>query len=472
MAVNVIQNVVNFTDQYVIAPYKTSQVVRALGDNNKFQYNLFGEFTGIREIEGIPSSAYDSCKGWDEPCETLNPWTLFKAMIDRKIAFSVDLLKEANTILPGMTPTGHLVFEASWAKMGAEIDATAFSQLDYQIPTGNKLANTASGYETDTEHIINTLNNMSTWLTNNQVYGPSVLFISASVMGNLRTAMVNNYGLASDSMLSKVTVTNNPVDRDRNDFTGNILEYSSTVYKWDNIYIYVVPDDRMVNKVILLDGTSEGQTAGGWAPDLTDPDFHYIDMMLVPSQAAAIGVRHMVKEVMVPSVFSNYNPRGISLERDLNKIVSNTYGDVLNIQNIGIAQKGDMFRWVGRVVYGVPVFNTWKHTILEVYNPAAVTAPTVTGVTVNPTSITADGGEVLVNVAGTSLPNSLTVNGYVGDVALDTVTGSTAGTKTMQSVRVTIPQNTGTARSITIKVTMNGVVQTQVATISQAAPTA
>lgn len=472
MAVNIIQNVVNFTDQYVIAPYKTSQVVRALGDNNKFQYGLYGEFTGIREIDGIPSSAYDSCNGWNEPCETLNPWSIFKAMIDRKIAFSVDLLRETNTILPGMTPTGHLVFEASWAKMGAEIDATALSQLDYQIPTGNKMANTASGYQTDPDNIINTLNNMSTWLVNNQVYGPSVLFMSASVMRNLKTAIVKNYGLASGAMLTEVTVTNNPVDRDRNDFTGNVLEYTSTVWKWDNIYIYVLPDDRMVNKVILLDGTSEGQTAGGWAPDITDPDFHYIDMMLVPSQAAAIGVRHLVKQVMVPSVFSNYNPRGINLERDINKIVSDTYGDVLNIQNIGITQKGDMFRWVGRIVYGVPVFKTWKHTILEVYNPATVEAPSVTGVVVNPTSVTADGGEVLVNVAGTSMPNGLTVNGYVGDVALDTVTGTTSGTGVMQSVRVTVPANTGTARNITIKVTMNGVVQTQTATIAQAAPTA
>lgn len=469
MAVNVIQGVINFTDQYILMPYRNSSVVAALGDNRKFNYSLYGEETAVREIRGVASKDYDPCNGWSDQCEVINPWRSFRANIDREISFRLDLLKETSSILPGMTPTGELTYEMSWRLMGAEIDAVSMGQFDAQIPTANKISNATAGYKTDPENIFNTLTNIEAWLTNQKIYGGAAVFMSASVFANLRVAMLKNYGLASGAMLRVVEGVANPLDR-RYGESGRLLEVNTEVYRWGDLFIYQLPDDRMVNKVILLDGKSEGQTAGGWVPDLTDPNFHKIDMMVVPFEAAAIGVRHIIKEVMVPSVYRNYTPTGAKLEQDLAKLTAD-YNNIINIQNIGITQQGDMFRWVGRVVWGLPVFSNWAQTILEIYNPAAVPPTAITGVTVEPSPVPQAGGSITVNVAGTSLSDGITVECYLGDVMIEGAEGTTAGSAVLQSCSITIPENDATAvRSITVKVdTGTGV--THQSTVSQTGTT-
>lgn len=469
MAKNIIQNVVNFTDQYILMPYRNSAVVAALGDNRKFKYSLFGEATAVREINGVASKSYDESTGWSDQLETINPWRPFTANIDREISFRLDLIKEANTILPGMIPTGELTYEASWRLLGAEIDAVAMAQFDYQIPTANKIANSNAGYGTDVENILGTLTNLETWLTNNKVAGGAAVFMSASVFKNLKTAMIKNHGLSSNAMLSRVEGVANPLDN-RVGKSGAVLEVVTDVYRWGNLFIYEIPDDRMVNKVVLLDGKSEGQTAGGWIPDYTDPDFHYIDMMVVPFESAAIGVRHIIKEVMVPSVYRNYTPTGAQLEQELAKLAE-SYNNIVDIQNIGITQQGDMFRWVGRVKWGLPVFTNWAHTILEIYNPAVAQPTAVTGVTTTPAVMTAAGGEVTVNVAGTSLPSGMTVQAFVGDVEAGEA-AVTSGSGALQSARIYIPENLGAERQFTVKVTLNGEVQSKTGSLTQSAATA
>lgn len=470
MANNIIQNVVNFTDQYILMPYRNSSVVAALGDNRKFSYSLYGEATAVREISGVASKSYDGCNGWSDECETVNPWHPFTANIDREISFRIDLLKETNTILPGMIPTGELTYEMSWRLMGAEIDAVAMAQFDYQIPTANKIANTTDGYKVDPENIILTMTNLEAWLTNQKVYGGAAVFMSASTFKNLRTAMINNYGLASGSMLRIAEGVSNPLDRLYGE-SGRLLEVNTEIYRWGDLFIYQVPDDRMINKVVLLDGRSEGQTAGGWIPDVSDPDFHYINMMVVPFESAAVGVRHIIKEVMVPSVYRNYTPTGGKLEQELAKL-RRDYNGIVDIQNIGITQQGDMFRWVGRVVWGLPVFTNWAHTIIEIYDPTAVHPVAVTGVTVNPDTLTSAGGNITVNVAGTSLPSGMTVGVYTADSEIAIATATTNGSTTLQSGQIAVPKNTGAERTLTVKVTLNGTVQSQTATVTQAAPTA
>lgn len=463
MAQNIIQNVVNFTDQYILMPYRNSSVVAALGDNRKFSYSLYGEATAVREISGVASKSYDANGGWSDQVETINPWRQFTANIDREISFRLDLIKETNTIMPGMIPTGELTYEMSWRLMGAEIDAVSMAQFDYQIPTANKIANTVDGYKTDADNIIMTMNNLEAWLTNNKVYGGAAVFMSATTFKNLKTAMFKNYGLASGAMLRVAEGVSNPLDKLYGE-SGRLLEVNTEVYRWGDLFIYQVPDDRMVNKVVLLDGKSEGQTAGGWIPDYSDPDFHYIDMMVVPFEAAAIGVRHIIKEVMVPSVYRNYTPTGAKLEQDLAKLAE-SYNNVINIQNIGITQQGDMFRWVGRVVWGLPVFNSWAHTIVEIYNPEEVEPTAVTSITTTPSAITSRGGVVTVNVAGTSLTNSIEVKAFVGDVEVGENT--TTGSPTLQSTTVAIPENIGAERTVTIKAYINGTVQGATASVTQ-----
>lgn len=455
MATNIIQNVVNFTDQYILMPYRNSSVVAALGDNRKFSYSLYGEATAVREISGVNSKSYDGCNGWSDQCETVNPWHPFTANIDREISFRLDLLKETNTILPGMIPTGELTYEMSWRLMGAEIDAVSMSQLDYQIPTANKIADSTAGFKTDPDNIILTMTNLEAWLTNQKVYGGAAVFMSASTFKNLRTAMIQNYGLASGAMLRLAEGVSNPLDRLYGD-SGRILEVNTEIYRWGDLFIYQVPDDRMINKVVLLDGRSAGQTAGGWLPDVSDPDFHYIDMMVVPFESAAVGVRHIIKEVMVPSVYRNYTPTGPKLEQDLAKL-RRDYNGIVDIQNIGITQQGDMFRWVGRVVWGLPVFNNWAHTILEIYNATAVPPTKITSVTVTPNPIPATGGEVNIDIAGTSLVSAYNVTAYINSTPIEGATGTTSGSTTLQSVKINIPANTGTEDiTITFEISNSG----------------
>lgn len=468
MATNIIQNVVNFTDQYILMPYRNSSVVAALGDNRKFSYSLYGEATAVREISGVTSKSYDGCNGWNDQCETVNPWHPFTANIDREISFRLDLLKETNTILPGMIPTGELTYEMSWRLMGAEIDAVSMAQIDNKIPSANKIANTTAGYKTDPDNIVLTMTNLEAWLTNNKVYGGAAVFMSASTFKNLRTAMIQNYGLASGAMLRLAEGVSNPLDKLYGE-SGRLLEVNTEIYRWGDLFIYQVPDDRMINKVVLLDGRSAGQTAGGWIPDVSDPDFHYIDMMVVPFESAAVGVRHIIKEVMVPSVYRNYTPSGAKLEQDLAKL-RRDYNGIVDIQNIGITQQGDMFRWVGRVVWGLPVFNNWAHTILEIYDATAVPPTSITSVTVTPNPIPATGGEVTVDIAGTSLVSSYNVTAYINSTPIEGATGTTSGNTTLQSVKLNIPANTGTEDiTITFEVSNSGSMIEQ-KTITQSKP--
>lgn len=451
MAANIIQNVINFTDQYILMPYRNSSVVAALGDNRRFRFSLFGESTAVREITGVNSKAYDPCNGWSDECEVINPWREFRANIDREISFKLDLLREASSILPGMTPTGELTYEMSWRLMGAEIDAVSMGMLDSQIPTANKVSNVTEGFQVDPSNILKTLTNLEAWLVNNKVYGGAAVFMSASVFKNLRLAMIENYGLASGAMLQVMNGVANPVDR-RYGESGRLLEVNTQVYRWGDLFIYEIPDDRMVNKVILLDGKSDGQKLGGWVPDYTDPDFHKIDIMVVPFISAAIGVRHIIKEVMVPSVFRDYTPSGAKLEQDLADLAA-SYNGVINIQNIGITQQGDMFRWVGRVVWGLPVFSNWAQTILEIYDPAQAEPTSITTVSVKPNIIPQTGGNVLVNINGVNLNSGISVECYIGNDLLDGAVGKTMGSPELQSCQISIPVNASTtSRSITIEV--------------------
>lgn len=469
MSTNIVQNVVNFTDQYVLMPYRNSSVVAALGDNRKFKFSLFGEATAVREINGVNAKSYDDATGWSDAAETINPWKQFTANIDREISFRLDLLKETNTILPGMIPTGELTYEASWRLLGAEIDAVSMGILDSHVADGNKIANTTDGYDTSADGIVDTLTNIEAWITNKKVYGGAAVFMSASVFKNLRTAMINKYGLASGAMLRPVDSVANPVDRKVGE-SGRVLEVVTEIYRWGDLFIYVIPDDRMINKVILLDGKSAGQTAGGWVADTEDADFHHIDMMVVPFNAAAIGVRHIIKEVMVPSVYRNYTPTGAQLEQELAKLAE-SYNNVINIQNIGITQMGDMFRWVGRVRWGLPVFSNWAGTILEIYAPAAPATPTVSGVTATPDAVGSAGGAVVVSVAGTDLADGLTVGAY-SDTTLVGTSAKSAGDDKTQYATLTIPANTGASRELTVKVFVGESADTHTATVTQAAPAA
>lgn len=465
MPTNIIQNVINFSDQYILMPYRNSSVVAALGDNRKFRFDLFGEATAVREINGVNAKSYDDATGWSDTAEAINPWKTFTANIDREISFRLDLLKETNTILPGMIPTGELTYDASWRLMGAEIDAVSMGILDANVAEGNKIPNTTSGYDTSEDGIVDTLNNIEAWLTNKKVYGGAAVFMSASVFKNLRTAMINKFGLASGAMLRVAQGIANPVDHKYGE-SGRLLEVTTEIYRWGELFIYVLPDDRMISKTILLDGKSEGQTAGGWVPDTNDEGFHYIDMMVVPFNAAAVGVRHIIKEVMVPSVYRNYTPTGAKLEQDLAKLAE-SYNNVINIQNIGITQLGDMFRWVGRVRWGLPVFSNWAGTILEIYNTNETPTPTVTSVDVTPDTIAAAGGNVVVTVEGSDLTNGMTVGIYNGATLVGT-TAETVGSGTEQFATITVPANeTASALTLTVKVFIGDIASEVTGTLTQ-----
>ena len=381
-------------------PYSQSAFARAIADTSRFRYSAFGAATLIREIVGETAGTYDACNGFNAPCISLTSWSEFKAEYDREISFRVDWKEEMNNILNGMTLTSTEKMKASWRMLGAEIDAVSCAKIFNKTPSGNQHANTEDGYKVDADNIIATLISMDNRLFNEGVNGDVAVMLSTKAYANLSNAIKNANGLASGVMLSPVKRKVDfwfegeatPAEEEGLHFIYNIFKFQS------RMYIYPVPDRSMISDVVLLDKKSAGQTAGGWIPDA---DAKAVDMLVVPMAAAALSVRHIVSSMTIP--LNAYRVDTFDVNKELVGL-NNMYGGQVYVENIGIDQSGDMYKYMNRIMYGVAVFKTWAHTIFAVYNETALT-PSVTSVTVDPATIDSHGGGVTVAVAGSDLPN-------------------------------------------------------------------
>ena len=447
----------SYTSAVKSMPYSQSMFAQALADTSKFRYSLFGEYTAVREITGEAAGNYDSREGFNAYCIDLDVWNEFRAEWDREISFSVDYLDEMNTILRGMTLTGTEKLKASWRRLGPEIDAVSCASIWNQMPAGNRHANDEAGYMTDADSIVQTLIDKDNELYDMGWYGDVAVMLSSAVASNLSQAIIKYNGLASGAMLTPVEsarVTRR-VDFRGEDYFEDGLHFKYEVLRFQTrMFIYKVPRQCMVSNVILLDKKTSGQTAGGWIPDTRALEFHNIDMLIVPVDAAALSVRHIVSSLTVP--LQAYNVEKFDVNAELSGL-NQMYDGQVYIENIGIDQNADRFKYMNRIKYGVAVFGVMAHTIIGVYN-ASRAAATVTGVTVSADNIGADGAGVIVTASGSGL------NGVIAQIFNSEGTYpigdkvALTGSKNVQVGLLNIPvNNTGEAVTYTVKVsTDNG----------------
>ena len=159
----------------------------------------------------------------------------------------------------------------------------------------------------------------------------------------------------------------------------------------------------MISNVILLDKHSAGQTAGGWIPDTSAPGFHNIDMLVVPVDAAALSVRHIVSSLTVP--LQAYNVEKFDINAELSGL-NQMYDGQVYIENIGVDQNADRFKYMNRIKYGVAVFGVMAHTIFGIYNAGSASA-VVNSVSVSANTIDSEGAGVIVTVSGSGLTGTV-----------------------------------------------------------------
>lgn len=357
----VIAAITAYMDWAVQKPYANSKFA-VLHDANDFRYSKFGKETAVRNIVGGTFSNYDATSGFtrnDGTASTVG-WQKFVAPYDRKHVIMIDAITELNAILEGMKPSGGLAYDAVYAREMAEIDATTCATLYSYVTEANKHLNTANGYKTDKENILETLTNLDNELKNKGVYDEVFVFMSNSVYKNLQLALISSYGIANSAILSKTTVTQA--------LSKTGLDITTEVVKFGNRLIIVdVPDDRMNTLVTLYDGVTDGQKQGGWAPDTTSTGSGKVDIIAVPKKASFLDIRHLVSTLSLPVAVDGIASIANKITNaEVAAQLNGLYDGSIAIQRIGVTQDSDAFVYNNRILFGAGVFDVYKDTIIAI----------------------------------------------------------------------------------------------------------
>lgn len=358
MPSNIITGAKMYTSAVKNYPYMHSLYAQAIADPTKFKYSQFGEETMVREIIGVSAGTYSGM--WNDTEDEGSGWTAHAALFDREISFNVGAVEEMNAILAGMELTGLLKAKASWKRMGPEIDAVSCSYISANIQSGNAIA--AADLPMTKTGIVDSLISLRQQVYDLGYYGEIAVMLDSESYGNLTSNFFNAGGLVSGAMLSKTSKTFAATDKD---YFQNTLEFTGDVHRFmDNMYIYNVPKASMHNKVTLLDKKSVGQEAGGFVAATGAVGYHAVKCQVIPLDAAALSVRHLVGEIAVPQRFMDIQGFDIKSELDA---MNEMYDGVTMVENIGVNQLADSFRYLNRILYGPTTFETQKHLMFEVY---------------------------------------------------------------------------------------------------------
>ncbi len=316
-----------------------------------FDYSKFGKETMIREITGGTASDYDINSGFEaNGTGGSAKWIPYVAPYDRGITFAVDSMDEYNAVLAGMELSGAAIAKQNLINMAAEIDATTTAALYASVPEANVLSSTTA--KLDKDNIIATIDDIEAKIFNAGYNGDCYVFTRASVYSAFKAAIIDKNGIANEDVLKLTPVKG--------------LEIETRVLKYNNMYFVRIADNRMYSAITLLDGKSEGQTAGGYAKA---DGASYVDVLVVPAPAAALSLRHFVANLLVPMAFMHgLNPGEVQAELGG---VNDLTGGAVAFSNVGINQKADAFEYQTRMIYGAMAFNIWKKTLFAVTTPIA-----------------------------------------------------------------------------------------------------
>ena len=376
-----------------------------------------GKVTKVRQYESGMPGDYNKTRGWLTTYGTGRgiEWVTYSAPYDRAKVLVTDAIDEEQSFAVGMTPSIELLnSDFLDNQLPREIDATNIAQFYSQIPESNRHVNTESGWGTDPDSILATLNNLDRLIFNSGYDRDTVLFMNSETYANMISAIQNKFGLASNVLMEKQASVY--IDTGLGALIkGNdsVIKVNITFETYGHFLIVRVPDDRMYTKIVMLSGNpdDEGQEQGGYMPDITNEEFGNVGLMAIPIEAAFTNTRYMVDNFLYPAFLQN-NPYTKVDIRELNKRM---YGNV-EINNAGINQKANAFEYDIRAIYGGALFDN------RARNCFCVTGPIGTNKKVTNIKLTTENGTNTVKLGETT---KLNVNVAPADAYNKNVTFST-----------------------------------------------
>lgn len=315
-------------------------------------YTPKGKITKVREISAGKAGTYSKTNGWMNTYGAGDgvKWVDYYAPYDRAKVIRVDAVDEIQSFETGMRPSIEVLNENFLDEfLPAEIDATNIASWYSKIPSGNKHLSSESGYEVTADGILGTLIKLELMIFNSGYAGDSVLFVRADTYANLKTAIINKYGLAGLMTKTMTVSMDTGLSGLMNDANGAI-SLSTEVVKFNKFFVIEMPDDRMATKITMLDGQSVGQEDGGYAVDTDSVGSGNIELLAIPYNGAFTNTRYAIDNLLVP-----YNMQAQLTAMNLDKLTSRMYGNI-EIGNVGVNQKANAFEYDIRAIYGGDIF--------------------------------------------------------------------------------------------------------------------
>jgi hypothetical protein len=424
-------------------------------------YTPKGKKTAIRQYESGKAGTYDKNKGYMQTYGSGKgiEWIEYEAPFDRAKVLTVDAIDELQSYANGMTPSIELLNSDFFNnQMPAEIDAANIAQFFSKIPDFN--IKESSVYDTSVDGILDTVLALENDIFNSGYDGKSVLFMRSAVYKNFQKAIIANHGLASGTLMKRTLSVS--IDTELGKLLAGAddkISVNVELNEFDNFYVIQMPDDRMYNLITMLDGTSVGQTDGGYVADDSDPNFALIDLLAIPFVAAFTNVRHLVDNFLVPASM----PTTGFTQVDLEKLNNRMFGNV-EIGFAGINQKANAFEYDIRVIYGGDLFDNRRRNCFAVIHsngsePTPGPTPSYDTLTINCDSSVVAGVDATVTLTA---DDSTPVD--VEDAAFTVVPGTGTG---YVSVSKGVATFSGTsAGTVTIVATAGGALGTKEVTVT------
>lgn len=365
---SVIGAAATFTATAIQTPMLGSVVSRCLFNPDLYEFSVFGEQTYYRSV--TPGNAVNYTGTWKGTAESTGSvkWVPVKATKDRAIVSDpIDMVDELNSILAGMTPSGRLLSNASLKKLGAEMDAVTIAGLN--AASKSKFVAGTAGFELTADKIFSTLDNINKVQLDNGIYASEMryTFMDTDTYNVLRGAIYKNgNGLFNMNVLTKSDFEFSAVPSSVD--THNKLKVATSLELYNNNVIVPVPKSLMNALVILYDGSSVGQKAGGWAPDITSSGAAEINIISVPVSAAVFSSRYKTSQLIAPlaaqalGLVGNSSANMAGITEDINDL----FGNIAMFENIGVNPNGDFFQYNTRILYDIIAFDQYEKSIVVV----------------------------------------------------------------------------------------------------------
>ena len=358
------EGVVAYAKQLLISFAQNSKVAIFNDPTNQI-LTVKGKETAIREVQTTGAGDYTGAWG-DGVGEAESDYKNYYAPYDRAYSASIDSLAEAQSYVEGATPTLNGVATEYLKKhLAPEIDSVILARYAYEA--AQKF--TTSTYAVDKANILATLTTVEQLIADAGYDGDVVVFLSTDANAAFEQALLEKNVLANEVVIKRQMTKEEIAEG------FEPLEVEIRARKFNNLIIVPVPTDRMCGKYIMLNKVDPGQEAGGVIPQKNVATYTDNKIIAVPMDAAFANIRHIVSQLFVPSGIdaADYS-ENIALANE------KLFG-VLTLENVGVNQQSDGFKFNSRCVYGGDIF--------EKYRDASVVIATAAGaVTVAPKKAT------------------------------------------------------------------------------------